>query len=102
MEVVESKLITCDTCDEYVAMLIFPTNVHHQHDFEHYVREMSLDYTNRNLPTWIIATMVEDKGEDFPMDILKIWPKREKIFSQSGRLFNEMLDKITASHCIDI
>ena len=56
------------------------------------MKEMLPEYSNRDLPTWIIATMVEDEGEDFPMDILKIWPKREKIYAQSGRMFNIMLD----------
>ena len=100
MEVVQSSLIPCDTCGEFVAMLIFPDNIYFQQDFEHYVNVMMPEYSSRDIQTWIIAPMERDEGEDFPVDILKIWPKREKIFSQSGREFNQMLDEISFSHCI--
>ena len=40
MEVVQSSLIACDTCGEFVAMLIFPDNIYFQQDFEHYVDVM--------------------------------------------------------------
>ena len=99
MEAVQSTLLPCDHCGDTVAMLILPDNIYSSLDFEHYVSTMRHKYVSYDVPTWIIATMFEDKGEDFPVDILKIWPEREIIFSQSARDFNIMLDEIISSHC---
>ena len=60
-DIIESKLLPCNTCGAFVALLIF-SNLDEMTiaDFEDYARMMYLVYSNHNVPTWIIGPPVGD------------------------------------------
>jgi len=95
---VMSKLMQCEKCGAYVATLIFPDNAWTPDRLEDYARMMYSEYSERNLPTWIIGSPL-DKSENPPAHILKVWPEREPVCIMTPDEFNPMLNKIQETHC---
>jgi hypothetical protein len=95
-EVVESKLIQCQRCDTFVAMLVFaPAAVDTGH-LEDYARLMYPEYSRRNLPTWIIGP---SSGPDSPADILPVWPQRQPVQRLTPAQFEPLIDRLASRHC---
>ena len=99
-EMIESKLMQCQRCDAFVAMLIFAPNATDPGRFEDYAHKMYPEYTRRNLPTWIIGPALGcGPLIDRPADILKIWPDREAMQRLRPEQFNPIVDELAAQHC---
>jgi len=100
---IESKLLLCKTCGDYVALLIF-SNLDEMTiaDFEDYARMMYPVYSHHNLPTWIIGPPIGELLEaDTMTQIMQVWPKRGAIFVSTANMFNLKTDKLINNHCKD-
>ena len=85
-EVVEYKLIPCESCTEDVAFLIFAEDATMPGDFEDYARKMYHKYSELDLPAWIIGPPVGELAESrTPTNIMKVWPSRERILQFWGQ-----------------
>ncbi len=98
--IVESKIMRCETCGAPVAMLIFAGNTQTLDSLEDYARLMYQKYSKMNLPTWVIGDLAEDTP-DATAYILKVWPERESVRCLSPNEFNPELFKLQESHCHD-
>lgn len=100
-DIIESKLLPCNTCGAFVALLIF-SNLDEMTiaDFEDYARMMYLVYSNHNVPTWIIGPPVGDLMEaDTSSPIMQVWPEKGSIFFSTAKEFNLNLDTLMNEHC---
>lgn len=97
-QMVESKLLQCDRCDGFVAMLIFAHDAHGHGGLEDYARLMYPKVVELNLPTWVIGPQVW-VGPDGPSDILKIWPERESVCRMRPDELDAQIDRLKDSHC---
>jgi hypothetical protein len=97
-EVVESKLMQCNTCNGFVAMLVFAPGATDEGRFEDYARQMYPEYSRRGLPTWIIGPASGPTPDD-SADILQVWPTRKPLQRLTPAQFNPRLDRLAASHC---
>jgi hypothetical protein len=100
-DIIESKLLPCNTCGAFVVLLIF-SNLEEMTiaDFEDYARMMYLVYSNHNVPTWIIGIPVGDLMEaDTISPIMQVWPEKGSIFFSTAKEFNLNLDTLINGHC---
>lgn len=99
-EVVESQLVPCGRCGAALAMLIYAPGATDAGRFEDCARKMYPTYTGLNIPTWIIGPAL-GRGAlmDRPADMLKVWPKRERIQRLTPQEFDQNLHKFAAWHC---
>lgn len=99
-EVVESQLVPCGRCGAALAMLIYAPGATDAGRFEDCARKMYSTYTGLNIPTWIIGPAL-GRGAlmDRPADMLKVWPKRERIQRLTPQEFNRLMHKLTIRHC---
>lgn len=95
---VESKIMQCEKCDAYVAMLIFAEDARTPDRLEDYARMMYPEYSKVNLPTWVIGSTL-DNSENPPAYILKVWPEREPVSILTPDEFNPVINKIQETHC---
>ena len=97
-ERVEGKLTQCPRCGAFVAMLVFAPGATDAGRFEDYARMMYPEYSQRDLPTWIIGPAFGPGPED-PADILQVWPTRKPIQRLTPGRFNPRLSRLAARHC---
>ena len=98
---VESKLMPCEKCDEFVAALIFAAEARNRGGLEDYARMMYPKMKEWNLPTWVIGPPMGDGPlEERKSDILKVWPEREPIERLSPEEFNPRIEKLMTTHCL--
>ena len=97
-QVVASKLMQCNHCDAFVAMLIFADDALSPDRLEDYARMMYAEVARRNLPAWVIGAPL-GPGPEAPAYILKVWPSRQPVQCLSPDEFNPVLEKLQASHC---
>jgi hypothetical protein len=97
-EGVEGKLTQCPRCGAFVAMLVFAPGATEAGRFEDYARLMYPEYSQRDLPTWIIGPALGPGPED-PADILQVWPTRKRLQRLTPGQFNPRLDRLAARHC---
>lgn len=97
---IPNKVMTCSTCDQPTAFLIFANQWENEGDLEDAARVMYYEIKRLNVPTWVIG---EISGEGNPMNnstiIKKVWPQREELFESSPSEFNLMLDELDQQHC---
>jgi hypothetical protein len=94
------KLMQCEKCGEFVALLIFAEKAHSLGDMEDYARMMYREVTQYNLPTWVIGPQVgTEPYPERPSDILKIWPSREPVRRLRPDEFNAEIGKLQKAHC---
>lgn len=97
---IANKIVTCSTCNEPIAFLIFSNKWENEGDLEDAARVMYDDIQRLNVPTWIIG---EISGAGNPMNnttfIKKVWRQRETMFEASPSKFNLMLEKLDQEHC---
>ena len=98
-EIIESSLIPCDRCGELAAQLIFVDDSTDINKIEECARKMVVQYSDLNVPTWIIGEPLGTPGYDTKTRILKVWPNREPIQLKTANEFNEELDELLARHC---
>jgi hypothetical protein len=98
-EIIESRLIPCEHCEELAAQLIFVDDSADSNELEEYARKMVVQYSDLNVPTWIIGEPLGTPGYDTKTRILKVWPNREPIQLKTANEFNEELDELLARHC---
>jgi hypothetical protein len=60
---------------------------------------MVAQYSDLNVPAWIIGEPLGTPGYDTKTRILKVWPNREPIQLKTANEFNEELDELLARHC---
>jgi len=98
--VVANKTMTCTTCNEPTAFLIFANEWENEGDLEDTARVMYYQIRELNVPTWVIG---EISGAGNPMNnstiIKKVWPKRAPMFESSPKEFNKMLEGLDEGHC---
>ena len=98
--VVANKTMTCSTCNQPTAFLIFANEWKNEGDLEDTARVMYYQIRELNVPTWVIG---EISGAGNPLDnstiIKKVWPQREAMFESSPREFNAMLEGLDDEHC---
>ena len=97
-KLVESKVLQCDHCDGFVAMLIYAEDADGPGGLEDYARMMYPKMAELDLPTWVIGPQVW-VGPDGPADILKVWPEREPIRRMKPDEFNPIVERLQESHC---
>ncbi len=98
IEKVASKLIPCSKCGRSAALLIFADYAQDRGGLEDYARLMYPKVVELNVHTWVISPP-EGQGKDAAAKILKTWPKREPICQLAPDEFNEMLERVIATHC---
>lgn len=98
-EIIESSLIPCEQCGELAAQLIFVDDSAGESGLEEYAQKMLVQYSNLNVPTWIIGEPLGTPGFDTKTRILKVWPNREPVQLKTANDFNEALDELLACHC---
>lgn len=98
-EIIESRLITCEHCGELAAQLIFADDSADSNELEACAKKMLTQYSDLNVPTWIIGEPLGTPGFDTKTRILKVWPNREPIQLKTANEFNEELDELLARHC---
>jgi hypothetical protein len=97
---VANKLMQCEKCDAYVALLIFADDATDRGGLEDYARLMYPKVVELNLPTWVIGPPIDDEpSPDSPADILKIWPEREAIRLLRPDEFNAIIEELATTHC---
>lgn len=96
--VVESKLMQCQTCNAFVAMLVFAPGATDAGRFEDYARMMYPEYARHGLPTWIIGPAL-GPGPDDPAGILQVWPVRKPLQRLTPGQFNPRLARLAERHC---
>ena len=94
----ESKLVQCETCNAFVAMLVFAPEATDAGRFEDCARMMYPEYTRHNLPTWIIGPALGPGPED-PAGILQVWPVRKPLQRLTPGQFNPRLARLSERHC---
>ncbi len=97
-QVVASRLLQCNHCDAFVAMLIFADDALSPDRLEDYARMMYKEFARHNLPTWVIGAPL-GPGPEAPAYILKVWPSSESAQCLSPDEFNPVLDKLQVNHC---
>ncbi len=95
---VESKIMQCEKCDAYVAMLVCADNAWTPDRLEDYVQLMYPEYSKMDLPTWVIGSPLDNSTEPQAY-ILKVWPEREPISRMTPGQFNPLINKIQETHC---
>lgn len=95
---VASKLLRCDRCDAFVAMLVFAPEGTDAGRLEDCARLMYPEYASRGLPTWIIGPAL-GPGPEGPADVLQVWPEREPIQRLTPGRFNPRIRRLVARHC---
>ena len=98
-EIIQSRLIPCEHCGELAAQLIFVDDSTDSNELEEYARKMIAQYSDLNVPTWIIGEPLGTPGFDTKSRLLKVWPNREPIQLKTVNEFNEELDELLAQHC---
>lgn len=98
-QVVASRLLQCNHCNAYVAMLIFAEDAHTPDRLEDYARLMYAKVAEFNLPAWVIGSPLGPE-EESPAYILKIWPSRKKAQCLRPEEFKPVLEKLQATHCV--
>jgi hypothetical protein len=97
-EVVESKLMQCQKCDAFVAMLVFAPHATDTGRFEDYARLMYQEYSRHNLSAWIIGPSF-GPGPDDPANILQVWPTRKPLQCLTPGQFNPLIEQLASNHC---
>ena len=99
-ERIECKLMQCETCDAFVALLIFAPEATEPAHFEDYARLMYPEYTRHNLPTWIIGPSLGSGPMELrPADILPVWPKCSPIERLRPDEFTLRTEALAKKHC---
>ena len=98
IEQVASKLIPCLRCGRPAALLIFADSAKERGGLEDYARLMYPKVVELNVHTWVISPP-EGQGQDAAANILKTWPNREPLCQLAPDEFNEMLERVIATHC---
>jgi len=98
---VPTKLMQCETCDAFVALLIFAdddtTNLG---GLEDCARLMYPKVVELNLPTWVIGPPIDNEPTpDSPANILKIWPERQPVCQLPPDEFNPIIEALITTHC---
>ncbi len=99
-ELVESKLMQCERCGKFVAMLIFAPEATDPGRFADYARQMYPQYSHQNLPTWVIGPALGTGPlMDRPAEIQKVWPEQGDIEVLRPAEFNAIVDALATAHC---
>ena len=98
IEKVASKLIPCSRCGRPAALLIFAARAPDRGGLEDYARLMYPKVVELNVHTWVISPP-EGQGKKAAANILKTWPNREPVCQLAPDEFNEMLERVIATHC---
>jgi len=96
--IVESKMIQCDSCRAFVAMLMFAPEATDVGHFEDCARLMYPEYSRHDLPTWIIGPAF-GLGSRAPADIMQVWPVRKSLQRLQPGQFNSKINRLVARHC---
>ena len=97
---VASKLMQCERCGAFVALLIFADDATDRGGLEDYARLMYPKAVELNLPTWVIGPPIDSEASnDSPADILKIWPEREAIRQLCPDDFDPIIEALVTTHC---
>ena len=98
---VPTKLMQCETCDAFVALLIFADDDSTDlGGLEDCARLMYPKVVELNLPTWVIGPPIDSEPTpDSPADILKIWPERQSLGQLRPDEFNPIIEALTTTHC---
>jgi hypothetical protein len=95
---VKSQIMQCEKCDAYVALLIFADNAWSPDRLEDYAQMMYKNYSQMDLPTWIIGPPL-DNSMEAPAYFLKVWPEREPVRRYTPAEFDPIICKLQDSHC---
>ena len=97
---VANKLMQCEKCGAFVALLIFADDATDCGGLEDYVRLMYPKIVELNLPTWVIGPPIDSEpSSESPADILKIWPEREALCQLRPDEFNAIIEALATTHC---
>jgi hypothetical protein len=97
---IESKLMQCERCDAGVALLIFADEAADHGGLEDYARLMYEQIQATDLPTWVIGPpQGEEPLPERPVDILKVWPRREPVRRLRPDEFNPIIEALARAHC---
>jgi hypothetical protein len=106
---VATKLMQCETCDAFVALLIFAEDAADRGGLEDYARLMYPKVVELKLPTWVIGPPVDrEPSPDSPValapdcigaDILQIWPERKDMGQLRPDEFNAIIKVLATTHC---
>jgi len=97
---VANKLMQCERCGAFVALLIFADDATDRGGLEDYARLMYPRVVELNLPTWVIGPPIEgEPSPESPADILKIWPEREALCQLRPDEFNSIIEALATTHC---
>lgn len=95
----ESSLIPCEHCGEWAAQLIYADDSTDENVLEVCAQTMARQYSEINVPTWIIGEPLGTPGFDTKTRVLKVWPNREPIQLTTANELDEELDELLAHHC---
>ncbi|MBF0316380.1 MAG: hypothetical protein HQK50_17080 [Oligoflexia bacterium] len=101
-KIVGTEIISCQRCNQPVAMLVFADGGFTVDCLEDYARIAFVKVKELNVPSWIVGEEREITvngnlaGEAL---ILKLWPKREEAKVVSSIDFNKKLEILMHKHC---
>ncbi|MBB6053931.1 hypothetical protein [Armatimonas rosea] len=99
-EPIECRLVQCERCDAFVALLIFAPEATEPAHFEDCARLMYPEYIHHNLPTWIIGSSLGSVPMELrPADILPVWPQRSPIERLRPDEFTVRTEALAKKHC---
>ena len=97
---VATKLMQCETCDAFVALLIFADDATDRGGLKDCARLMYPKVVELQLPTWVIGPPVDSEpSPDSPAEILQIWPERNDMGQLRPDEFNPIIEALAAAHC---
>jgi hypothetical protein len=94
--IVPAQILTCATCEAYVAHLIFAERANTGAEFEDMYRLMFPRMKELNLPTWILGPELRDGM----MQAMQAWPeKAPRPHRESVQKFDALMQELQNCHC---